>query len=193
MLSRFKNYSDKLLEPIAWFLEEKKIHPNYITLAGLFISLTSSLFYAKGNFVTGAVILTIAGLCDLIDGNLARKTGKESAFGGFLDSTIDRLSDSAIFAGIAYYSYEARNTKLFIVAIATLIVSYTISYVRARAECIIPSCKVGLMERPERFIVVIIASIINQLFWGLLIVTLLGFITIIERISHTYRNTKGQL
>jgi CDP-diacylglycerol--glycerol-3-phosphate 3-phosphatidyltransferase len=189
LLSNLKPYTDKIIEPISNYIGKYNVSPNTITLFGLLISLISAYFYGKGSFITGAIFLALSGLCDLIDGNLARIRGKATDFGAFLDSTVDRLSDSVVYLGISIYFFEIKDKKMLLLSIVALIVSYTISYTRARAECIITDCKVGILERAERTLILIIFSIINKLHLGLYLIVTFGAITVIQRIYHTYRRT----
>lgn len=180
---------EKFLEPISYTLEKYNLSPNIVTLLGFVITLISAFFYSKGYFSIGGIVLIIGGICDLIDGNLARVSRKVSKFGGFLDSTIDRLSDSAIFTGLSIYAFDNNDKELLLLSLLALIVSYTISYTRARAECIIESCKVGIMERAERIILIILASFFNFMKIALILIVTFGSITILQRIYHTYKNT----
>lgn len=180
---------ERFLEPVSHTLERYNLNPNLITLLGLIITLVSAFFYSKGYFLVGGIILIVGGICDLIDGNLARVSGKVSRFGGFLDSTVDRLSDSAIFVGLSLYAFDNRDKEFLFLSLLALIVSYTISYLRARAECIIESCKVGIMERAERIILIIIASFFNFMKLALILIVIFGSITIVQRIHHTYKST----
>lgn len=186
ILKKFKKYSEKLLEPVSFRLKNAGFEPNHITLLGLMLSILSGFFYYKGHFSTAGIILILAGVCDLVDGNMARITESTTDFGAFLDSTIDRYSDLALFAGIMGYSFESGNKLLFWTTVFALVGSLMVSYTRARAECIIERCDVGIMERPERVVILIIASLFGFLLTGLFIIGLFSNITALQRIYHTY-------
>ncbi len=191
ILKKFKKYSEEILEPLSIVLSEKGIKPNHVTITGAIISFLSGLCYYKGFFKLGGIVLIIAGFCDLLDGNIARVNQKTSSFGAFLDSTVDRYSDMFVLFGILGFAFEQRETALFWITILAAMGSFMVSYTRARAECIIEKCDVGIMERPERVVVLIITSIFNVLKFGLLIIGILANITALQRIYHTYKKTKG--
>ncbi len=190
ILKKFKKYSEEILEPLSIVLSEKGIKPNHVTITGAIISFLSGLCYYKGFFKLGGIVLIIAGFCDLLDGNIARVNQKISSFGAFLDSTVDRYSDMFVLFGILGFAFEQQETALFWITILAAMGSFMVSYTRARAECIIEKCDVGIMERPERVVVLIIASIFNVLKFGLLIIGILANITALQRIYHTYKKTK---
>ncbi len=194
----------KLIEPlIEWFVKSG-VHPNVVTWAGLFFTLVAANFFRLGSFFFGGIFLVIAGTCDMIDGQVARKTGKKSKFGAFFDSVIDRYSDIIIFLGIAVYFDKLYIHVLIILAITgSLLTSYT----RARAGALGIDCRVGLMQRPERITYIAGAAIadgllgwlINALFGveNLLIIAVLWFvaivshITVLQRIVHVKRELES--
>jgi CDP-diacylglycerol--glycerol-3-phosphate 3-phosphatidyltransferase len=137
------------------------LSPNAITLIGLIITLLASYFYAKGYFRIAGLILLLAGLCDAIDGEVARKANKVSKFGAFFDSTIDRFEEFFVFGGILfYYSMVRQDILLSIVVYLILLGSIMTSYIRARAEGIGFSPTSGPMDRPGRYIYIVLFSII---------------------------------
>lgn len=190
ILKRFKKYTERLLEPLSKTLSRRGVNPNHITVAGAAVSFLSGIFYYKGSHLLGAVLLIIAGLCDLLDGNIARVNQKVSPFGAFLDSTVDRYSDMFVLFGILGFAFKNQDASLFWITILALMGSFMVSYTRARAECIIERCDVGIMERPERMVVLIAASILGVLEAGLLVIAVFANITAIQRIHYTYRQTK---
>jgi len=180
----------KLIEPlIEWFVKSG-VHPNVVTWAGLFFTLVAANFFRLGSFFFGGIFLVIAGTCDMIDGQVARKTGKKSKFGAFFDSVIDRYSDIIIFLGIAVYFDKLYIHVLIILAITgSLLTSYT----RARAGALGIDCIVGLMQRPERITYIAGAAIADGLLgWlikalfgveNLLIIAVLWFVAIVSHIT----------
>ena len=123
----------------------------------------------------------------MVDGRVARATNQVTQFGGFFDSIIDRYSDVALFFGLLVY-YARANRFFYVVMVAFVMVSSVmVSYARARAESLIPSCKVGFMERPERIVLVIIGALFNRMGPVLWVIAVLSTITVIHRIRHTYQ------
>lgn len=163
-----------------------KINPNYITTLGVIISFITFLLLWGGRFKTAGIFIIVAGLCDLLDGLIARSTFKTSHFGAFLDSTFDRISDSLIFAGLIVYYARHRETWNAVLGSFAMIVSVTIPYAKARAENFIEKCDVGILERLERLIILVIGLIFNFKTAALYIIIFAGIITIAERIMHTY-------
>jgi CDP-diacylglycerol--glycerol-3-phosphate 3-phosphatidyltransferase len=156
-----KKAGRNLLSPVVKSALKLNLSPNAITLIGLIITLLASYFYAKGYFRIAGLILLLAGLCDAIDGEVARKANKVSKFGAFLDSTIDRFEEFFVFGGILfYYSMVRQDILLSIVVYLILLGSIMTSYIRARAEGIGFSPTSGPMDRPGRYIYIVLFSII---------------------------------
>ena len=180
----------KLIEPLIEWSVKSGVHPNAVTWAGLLFTLIAANFFRLGLFFFGGIFLVIAGTCDVIDGHVARKTGKKNKFGAFFDSTIDRYSDIVIFLGIAVYFDKLYIYVLIILAITgSLLTSYT----RSRAGALGIDCKVGLMQRPERITYMAGAAIADGLLgWlfkalfgveNLLIIAVLWFVAIVSHIT----------
>jgi len=156
-----KKTGRNLLSPIVKLAMKLNLSPNAITLIGLIITLLASYFYAKGYFRIAGLILLLAGLCDAVDGEVARKANKVSKFGAFFDSTIDRFEEFFVFGGILfYYSMVRQDILLSIVVYLILLGSVMTSYIRARAEGIGFSPTSGPMDRPGRYIYIVLFSII---------------------------------
>ena len=161
MNEELKKAGRNLLSPVVKSALKLNLSPNAITLIGLIITLLASYFYAKGYFRIAGLILLLAGLCDAIDGEVARKANKVSKFGAFLDSTIDRFEEFFVFGGILfYYSMVRQDILLSIVVYLILLGSIMTSYIRARAEGIGFSPTSGPMDRPGRYIYIVLFSII---------------------------------
>ena len=161
MNEELKKTGRNLLSPIVKLALKLNLSPNAITLIGLIITLLASYFYARGYFRIAGLILLLAGLCDAIDGEVARKTNKVSKFGAFFDSTIDRFEEFFVFGGILfYYSMVRQDILLSIVVYLILLGSIMTSYIRARAEGIGFSPTSGPMDRPGRYIYIVLFSII---------------------------------
>ncbi len=178
------------VEPIAnaivSFLKEQGISPMQLTLGGAALSLLTGVIYAKGYLFLGGVMLFIAGAADLLDGLLARTTGKTSLFGAFLDSVVDRYSDFFVFGGLAVYF--ARNSEIFwfLVTLGIILGSFAVSYTKARAENFIKNCGIGVFGRSERVCLLIIGTLVWPLLKLVLLVLLVGtHATAVQRILHT--------
>jgi CDP-diacylglycerol--glycerol-3-phosphate 3-phosphatidyltransferase len=186
-----------LLHKIVRGLSLTRISPNALTFIGLIINIGAAVLfgYASGDnqprmfFYAGLVIIG-AGIFDMVDGRVARATGQVTSFGAFFDSVIDRFSDVALFFGLLVY--YARGNRFFYVVLVALVMtgSVMVSYTRARAESLIPKCKVGFMERPERIVLVIIGALFNRMAPVLWIIAVLSHITVIHRILFTFQETR---
>jgi CDP-diacylglycerol--glycerol-3-phosphate 3-phosphatidyltransferase len=147
--------------PIIALLARLGVTPNAVTTTSLFLSILAGLALAKGWFFVSAFVMGLTVFCDIIDGNLARKTGLISKGGAFLDSFIDRLAEGALFLGIAYFGGGGYVTVL---AVLALITSFAVSYARARGESLGVDVKVGFAQRPVRMFIIIFAILFSGIF-----------------------------
>lgn len=179
-----------LLDGIVRALALSRIHPNMLTAIGLVINAGAAVAFGAGKFMAGALIVIGAGLFDMVDGRVARHTNTVTPFGAFFDSVIDRYSDLAIYFGLLVY--YARLNRLFYVALVALAMtgSVMVSYTRARAESLIPTCKVGFMERPERIVLLIIGGLSNRMAAVLWVIAVISNITVLHRIVYTWQVTR---
>src|SRR5688572_22622732 len=162
------------------------IHPNVLTLIGVLVNVAAAFALAKDRFVLAGVVMIAANIFDFIDGKVAHITGKQSQFGAFWDSTLDRFSDLALFTGLIWlYSSRGREDYVLIATLA-LIFSIMTSYARARAESLIEKCKVGFMERPERIVLFMIGAFTDRMAAVLWVILVLSIITVSNRIYYTY-------
>lgn len=178
------------VEPIAKrivsFLISQGISPIQLTLAGAALSLLTGVIYAKGYLFLGGVMLFIAGAADLLDGLLARTTGKTSSFGAFLDSVVDRYSDFFVFAGLATYFIWNAEIFWFLVTLGIILGSVAVSYAKARSENFIKNCSVGIFGRSERILLLIVGTLIPPLLKFVLLILVVGtHVTAIQRILLT--------
>ena len=181
---------EPLLNGAARVLSEKKFTPNQLTLVGLGLNVIAGWAYSGGFFFLGGVILLIGSLGDLLDGPLARLTGKTSPFGAFLDSTVDRYSDFFLFGGVAFYFATGELWGRCLVALGILLGTFLTSYTKARAESIIRSCSVGFLERAERLILLLVGSFIPPLLPWMLGILLVGtHVTALQRIFFVKKAT----
>ena len=180
----FRCYLEAIVRPLA----KAGLTPNAVTVLGLILSLLAAYLYYLREPRLAALTLLIGSLVDALDGTLARLTGKTSRFGAFLDSTFDRISDSAVLFGIAL-----GNLVDWRVAFITLIGSYLVSYERCRAE-LAGSGKldVGIAERAERLIILIVFSFLGVKYvkYGVYIMGILAWITVFQRFYAAYQRLK---
>jgi CDP-diacylglycerol--glycerol-3-phosphate 3-phosphatidyltransferase len=163
-----------------------RIHPNILTFTGVLINIWAGWHLAQGEFLPAFWIMLGANVFDFIDGKVAVETGKISKFGGFWDSVIDRFSDLALSVGlICLYSSLGRTDYVLITSIAMVFATMT-SYTRARAESLLPKCKVGFMERPERIVLFMIGALTNRMAAVMWVIGVLSIVTVINRIQYTY-------
>lgn len=168
------------------------IHPNVLTFTGVLVNIAAGWALAMGDFLTAGLIMLAANIFDFIDGKVASETGQSSAFGGFWDSVIDRFSDLALSVGLIYlYASLGRTDYVLITAIAMVFATMT-SYARARAESLIPKCKVGFMERPERIVLFMIGAFTNRMAAVMWVIGVLSVVTVINRIQYTYFELAGR-
>ena len=180
-----------LLDKIVGAIAATGINPNFLTFLGLVVNFGAAAFFAVGGFRSGAIIIFCAGFLDMLDGQVARKQNRVTAFGAFYDSTLDRYADMALYMGLlVYYSVNGRTPYVVLSAIATA-GSVMVSYARARAESLIPLCKVGFMERPERMVLLIIGGAFNRMAPVLWVIAIVSTITVFHRIFYTWQETKA--
>ena len=180
---------ESLLNDIAKKIEKYGITPNQLTLAGLGVNFLTGWIYASGHLVLGGFFVIIAAFGDLLDGPLARVSGKASKFGALLDSTVDRYSDFFIFGGLALYFLRQEETLWFLIVLGIIAGSFATSYVKARAEGLGTTCDVGFFERAERLIVFVFGSWFTGAFPLILLALFFGTnATAIYRLLHVKKN-----
>ncbi|MEJ2108919.1 MAG: CDP-alcohol phosphatidyltransferase family protein [Acidobacteriota bacterium] len=176
-----------ILNQIVKLLTLLKINPNFLTFFGVLISLWAAFEFGYGDLFTGALVIILAGLFDMLDGEVARVSSSETRFGAFYDSVIDRYSDVIILQGLLVY-YARHQMLGYVVLVGVVIMGAVLtSYTRARAESLIASCKVGFMERPERIVLLIIGGLANRMEAVLWVLAVLGNWTVINRIYYTWK------
>src|SRR3954447_4924637 len=182
--------ANRIIKLIVRGLALSKINPNVLTFFGLVINIVAASFLATGRFRTAGLVIIFAGLFDMVDGRVARATNQVTRFGGFFDSVLDRYSDLALLVGLLVY-YGTINRPAYVVLTALVMTaSVMISYTRTRAENIIPMCKVGFMERPERVVLVIIGALFDRMAPVLWVIAILGNLTVLTRMIFTWQETK---
>jgi CDP-diacylglycerol--glycerol-3-phosphate 3-phosphatidyltransferase len=180
-----------LMDRIVGALAATGVNPNFLTFLGLLVNFVAAVMFAVGNFRTGAIIIFVAGFLDMLDGQVARRQNRVTAFGAFYDSTLDRYADMALYMGLlVYYSISGHIPYVILAAVATA-GSVMVSYARARAESLIPLCKVGFMERPERLVLLIIGGVFDKMAAVLWVIAVISTITVIHRIVYTWQETRA--
>jgi CDP-diacylglycerol--glycerol-3-phosphate 3-phosphatidyltransferase len=177
----------RVVDSIVNLLASLRIHPNILTLIGMVINIFAMILFAKGIFTYAALVVIFAGIFDIVDGEVARRTKRVTKFGAFFDSVIDRYSDLLLLLGLIIW--YAKNHSIFYVGLTGLVLigSVLTSYTRARAESLIPACKVGFLERPERIVLLIIGSVSNRMAAVLWVMAILSNWTVSQRIWYTWR------
>lgn len=166
------------------------INPNFLTFIGFSINLVAAYLFAYDYFRWAGATIFLAGIFDMTDGRVARLAGRVTPFGGFYDSVMDRYSDLCLLIGLLiYYGRISRYLYVSLVAMA-MIGSVMVSYTRARAESLIPSCKVGFLERPERVVLIIIGALFDRMAAVLWLIAVLSNVTVIHRILYTRQEAR---
>lgn len=189
VISRLRAPAQGLLRPLALGLAHVGLTPNALTLVGLALNVAAGLVLAAGQPLWGAAAVVVASFCDVLDGLVARATGRTTAFGAFLDSTLDRYAEAALFGGILVW--HARNGQVVevLLAYAAAIGSLLVSYARARAEGLGLHGEIGWLPRPER-IAVLVAGLLVSMLWPpawtatLALLALLTNVTAVQRVRY---------
>jgi CDP-diacylglycerol--glycerol-3-phosphate 3-phosphatidyltransferase len=188
-----RNVTKGFIGPVARLLGRLGLSPNGLTILGCLLNIAVGVVIATGRLQLGGFLLVAASAFDAIDGTLARQMSQATKFGAFLDSVLDRVSESAILAGIAWWYMGQPGRVEEMLAYITIIGSLLVSYTRARAEGISVECKGGLFTRVERAIVLIAALILRLTPWALGLLAVGTLATTVWRIVHVYRASKGVL
>jgi CDP-diacylglycerol--glycerol-3-phosphate 3-phosphatidyltransferase len=195
--------AQRIIDAMVRWLAHGHINPNFLTLIGVAINVGCGLLFGLGHFFWAGIILIVANLFDMLDGQVARLSGRVTSFGGFLDSSLDRLSDMVVFVGLMVF--YARNTQyhstlnVFLTG-AALMGSVMVSYASARAESLIAKCDVGFLRRPERVVLLIIGGLtthpgstspfLNRMPAVLWVLAVGSYWTFAHRMYHTWREVK---
>ncbi|QUV83921.1 CDP-alcohol phosphatidyltransferase family protein [Chloracidobacterium aggregatum] len=200
MLSeRIGSAGTKVLDTLVRYLARIFPNPNTLTFIGLLINIGCAFLYGWGHFFIAGLVMIVANLFDMLDGRVARLTGRVTRFGGFFDSVLDRYSDVIVLIGImVFYARNTPQHSTLYVTLAgiALLGSVLVSYTRARAENLIQQCKVGFLERPERVVLIIIGSLteigpednpfLHKMRAVLWVLAVLSHWTVVHRMYHTY-------
>jgi CDP-diacylglycerol---glycerol-3-phosphate 3-phosphatidyltransferase len=184
--AKYPKYIDAVTAPIGRGLGRTGVSPNVLTILGLVLTATATGLVVVDRPVIGAWVLVAGGLMDSFDGAVARATGRATPFGGFFDSVSDRISDGLILGGLAWWLRD--DARLFLLVVVALVAAEVTSYVRAKAEAIDLECSVGILERGERAVVLIIGLLFHR--WllepVLWVLAVGGTVTVVQRIHHVW-------
>ena len=190
----------RAIEPAISFLARHNVSPNAITTVGTLLTVAAGVVYGTGHIMTAGWIMAVTAFFDVVDGEVARRTGRSTVFGAFYDSTLDRVADGALMAGLTvFYATNPihHNIYMMVVCLIGIIGTFLVSYTRARAESLGIDAKVGVMQRPERIVLLSAPQALFGLFWNgwvlIGIVTLLSvtaWITAVQRIAFVHRFTQ---
>jgi len=186
----YKETFRQLIRPLARVLSSIRVRPDTLTIAGWVLSVCAATLFALGYTKTAGAVVLFAGLFDALDGAVARESNLMSSFGAFLDSTLDRLSESAIFVGIVFFYASSSMPYEALLAGVAMSFSLMTSYTRARAEGLGFECEVGLLERAGRVAILSLFSLTGFLIAGVGLVAVGALVTTAQRIFHVRRLTK---
>src|SRR6267142_2784452 len=192
--------AQRIIDAMVRWLAYGHINPNFLTVIGVAINVGCGLLFGYGQFFWAGIVLIVANLFDMLDGQVARLSGRVTQFGGFLDSSLDRLSDMVVFVGLmVFYARDGsfHSTLNVFLAGAGLMGSVMVSYASARAESLIPKCDVGFLRRPERVVLFIIGALsthpgsnnffANRMPAVLWVLAVGSYWTFAHRMYHTWR------
>jgi CDP-diacylglycerol--glycerol-3-phosphate 3-phosphatidyltransferase len=195
MLNFLRPALSRVLTPVGETLARTGLTPNAITVTGTVGVVAAALaFYPRGDLFWGTVVITVFVLFDMLDGAVARVTGTTSTWGAFLDSCMDRVADAAIFSGLVLWlTGGGHNELLAVLALFCLVAGALVSYVKARAEGLGYTCNVGIAERTERLIVVLVGAGLSglgvpyALHIGLWLLAAASAVTVVQRFAIVYK------
>ena len=185
-----------IVSPFVRAAAKLHISPNALTLTGLVISLVSAVIVGSGYLLAGGLVMLFSGLFDMIDGALARSTGKTTKFGALMDSVSDRVSEAALLCALlVMYTLRGSTPGAFLAA-AALVGSFLTSYIMARAEGLGLECRVGMFTRAERVIVLGLGLILDQALWqygalvAVAILAAFSYVTVVQRMAYVWKQTR---
>jgi CDP-diacylglycerol--glycerol-3-phosphate 3-phosphatidyltransferase len=187
----------RITEPLKTALIKSRLKPNTLTWLALAISIIAAGTIATNHLLIGGFLVLLSGLFDILDGALARSTNQATRFGALLDSTFDRISDAVLLLGLLVLYLTSGGIIEMVLIFLALMSSFLTSYVRARAEGLGINCPVGLFTRAERVIILALGLLLNPLyefsiFIALLLMVVLGFVTVGQRLIYVWRQTKSK-
>jgi CDP-diacylglycerol--glycerol-3-phosphate 3-phosphatidyltransferase len=191
----------RVVDPVVGVLARHNVSPNTITTVGTLLTIAAGVVYATGHIMSAGWLMSVTAIFDVIDGQVARRTGRCTVFGAFYDSTLDRVADGALMAGLTVFYMTSpvhHNLYMVVVCLAGIIGSFLVSYTRARAESLGIDAKVGVMQRPERIVLLSAPQALFGLFWNgwvlmgiIILLSVTSWITAVQRIAFVHRFTKN--
>jgi CDP-diacylglycerol---glycerol-3-phosphate 3-phosphatidyltransferase len=185
--NKARNSFRHVTEPAGHALAKAGFTANSLTVIGLAGSVGAGILIASGYARVGGLLSLLSGLPDMLDGAVAKATGRSSRRGAFLDSVVDRLSDAAVLAGIVWLGISRNEPRVAVLAAMVLALSLIVSYVKARAESLGYECNVGIAERPERVVVLGVALLVGHVLAGLWVLVIAAAITVVQRIMRVWQ------
>ncbi len=190
---KVKHGSRRIFKPVVRILVNRSISPNLLTWSGLLLSAGAGGLLSRGMFRPAGFVAALGGICDILDGEVARASLKVTGFGKFIDSVVDRYSEFIILLGLFCY-YLVRSSGLALLTLLAIFGCFMVSYTRARAEGIGEPCRVGVLDRPARMTVIVLGALSGVKYfpfflWALVV---LSHFTSIQRIVWVWRRVKGQ-
>lgn len=179
-------YYDLVMGPVAHLLVRLKVTPNQVSIVGGLFNVAAAAFIINGNFVLAGILYFLAGGLDLLDGLVARLSGQETMFGAFLDSTLDRVSEGVVFAAIVYHLATGGDAVASSFVVLALLASLMVSYLRAKAEAMGIECKVGIMARLERVVLISAGLMFGFLPVAIYLLVVLTTFTVAQRFIHIF-------
>lgn len=190
----------RVIEPAISFLARHNVSPNAITTVGTLLTVAAGVVYGTGHIMTAGWLMGVTAFFDVVDGEVARRTGRSTVFGAFYDSTLDRVADGALMAGLTvFYATNPvhQNIYMVVTCLVGMIGTFLVSYTRARAESLGIDAKVGVMQRPERIVLLSAPQALFGLFWNgwvliaiVVLLTVTAWITAVQRIAFVHRFTQ---
>lgn len=194
LASRFERQFERLVTLVSW------VNPDVLTIVGLALNgVACALIASAGSsstgvspslLRTGGLVALGASVFDMLDGRVARLRGRETKFGAFLDSTMDRYSDMLLFMGLLILYARLDRTPYMVLVWVAAFGSFMTSYARARAESLIPDCTVGFLERPERLVLLMLGALTNRMVAALWVIAVLSNLAAVQRVVYTYVELK---
>ena len=190
----------RTIEPAISFLARRNVNPNAITTVGTLLTVAAGVVYGTGHIMTAGWLMGVTAFFDVVDGEVARRTGRSTVFGAFYDSTLDRIADGALMAGLTVFyatSPVHHNIYMVVTCLVGMIGTFVVSYTRARAESLGIDAKVGVMQRPERIVLLSAPQALFGLFWNgwvlmaiIVLLSVTAWITAVQRIAFVHRFTQ---
>ena len=190
----------RAIEPAISLLARHNVSPNAITTVGTLLTIAAGVVYGTGHIMTAGWIMAATAFFDVVDGEVARRTGRSTVFGAFYDSTLDRVADGALMAGLTvFYATNPihHNIYMMVICLIGIIGTFLVSYTRARAESLGIDAKVGVMQRPERIVLLSAPQALFGLFWNgwvligiVILLSVTSWITAVQRIAFVHRFTQ---